>query len=58
MLNQQLITVEDEPPLLAFLNTRVGDEERGWAAWEKYWASVDFPARLEQLKGIAPYVVV
>lgn len=57
MMNQQLITVEDVPALLAFLDTPSGKEEQAWIAWERYWASVDFRTREKQLRGVPPYIV-
>lgn len=45
ILNHQLITREDVPTMLAFLDTPPGEQTRGWAAWRRHWQEVDIDAR-------------
>ncbi len=53
-LNVQLITKDDIPIMLNFLDTLKGKESEAWAVWEKYWDSVDLELRKTSLKG-RPY---
>jgi hypothetical protein len=49
-LNHQLITTDDIPAILTFLNTPLGKEPIGWAFWRKYWDDLDLEHRREELK--------
>lgn len=49
-LNHQLITRDDIPAIEAFLQTRTGDEARGWANWKRYWQQLDLENRRKVLK--------
>ena len=37
ILNVQLITREDIPAMIEFLNTKNGNELEAWAKWENMW---------------------
>ncbi|MBI1926186.1 hypothetical protein HYR99_18285 [Candidatus Poribacteria bacterium] len=50
ILNHQLITREDIPVMLAFLDTPLGKELKGWKAWRRYWDGLDFRSRRKVLK--------
>lgn len=54
ILNHQLITPEDIPAMQAFLNTPLGNESQGWAAWRSYWENLDLESRRQKLK-LNPY---
>jgi hypothetical protein len=49
-LNWQLITPEDIPAMLAFLETPLGQERQGWQAWHRYWQGIDFNQRRQSLR--------
>ena len=49
VLNVQLITPEDIPAFLEFLDTEAGQEQAAWEKWARYWAGVDFKRRLREL---------
>jgi len=49
VLNHQLIIPADIPAMLAFLDTPLGEEQRGWEEWERYWQGVDIDARRSAL---------
>lgn len=55
ILNHQLITKEDIPAILHFLETPEGRERDGWDAWRRYWNNLDFTARKERLKNLPYY---
>ena len=50
VLNHQLITTDDVPAILTFLNTPPGKELIGWALWRKYWEDLDLEHRKQELK--------
>ena len=50
ILNHQLMTREDIPAMLGFLDTPPGKELQGWEAWRRYWDELDFKSRQEALK--------
>lgn len=45
ILDWQLITPDDIPAMLEFLNTLPGKEREGWQSWHSYWDSVDMEGR-------------
>jgi hypothetical protein len=45
------LTTDDIPAILEFLDTPSGKELEAWDKWEKYWASLDYPARRKKLLG-------
>jgi hypothetical protein len=45
------LTTDDIPAILEFLDTPPGKELEAWDKWEKYWASLDYPARRKKLLG-------
>lgn len=49
-LNYQLITRDDIPITLAFLNTPSGEEMIGWTLWRKYWDDLDLEDRRKELQ--------
>ena len=50
ILNHQLITAEDIPAMLQFLETPTGEELQAWDRWERYWDELDMDQRIESLK--------
>lgn len=56
ILNHQLITAEDVPALIAFLDTPPGQAAQGWRRWRQYWASIDWDQRRRVLAG-QPYYI-
>ena len=50
ILNHQLITREDIPAMLTFLDTPPGKELQGWKAWRRYWEGLDLRSRQKALK--------
>jgi hypothetical protein len=50
ILNRQLVTREDIPAILGFLNTPPGETSKGWETWRRYWNSIDYEKRREELK--------
>jgi hypothetical protein len=56
ILNHQLITREDIPALLDFLETPPGQAARGWKQWRQYWDSIDFALRRREL-ATNPYYI-
>jgi len=55
ILDAQLITPEDVPALLAFLETPTGQEQAGWNRYQRYWDGVDFNQRIRELADIPYY---
>jgi len=49
VLNVQLITPDDIPALLEFLDAPVGSEKAAWDRWTRYWDQLDFGRRLDEL---------
>ncbi|MGH2472453.1 MAG: hypothetical protein ACRDG6_08635 [Candidatus Limnocylindria bacterium] len=49
ILNVQLITAEDVPAFIEFLETPSGAEGAGWDRWQHYWDGIDFAKRLKDL---------
>ncbi len=43
------LTVDDIPAILEFLDTPPDKSLEAWDKWEKYWASLDYPARRRKL---------
>ena len=56
ILNHQLITREDIPALLDFLDTPPGQAARGWKHWRQYWDGIDFAQRRREL-ATNPYYI-
>ena len=54
LLNQQLVTTEDVPMILQFLNTPPGKEQAAWLSWKAYWDELDFEVRQRSLQA-KPY---
>ena len=50
ILNRQLVTQEDIPAMLGFLNTPPAETSKGWKTWRRYWNSIDYDKRREELK--------
>ena len=50
ILNRQLVTREDIPAMLGFLDTSPGEASKGWQTWRRYWNSLDYKKRREELK--------
>ena len=50
ILNHQLITPEDIPAMMQFLETPVGEELQAWDRWQRYWDELDMDERIESLK--------
>ncbi|MGB5162978.1 MAG: hypothetical protein WBO69_12435 [Thermoanaerobaculia bacterium] len=50
ILNHQLITPEDIPAMMQFLDTLRGSELDGWKRWQRYWDELDMDERIESLK--------
>ena len=50
ILNHQLITIEDIPAILRFLDTPAGHERDGWARWKRYGDRIDYDQRAIELK--------
>ncbi len=50
ILNHQLITPEDIPAMMQFLDTPRGSELDGWKRWQRHWAELDMDERIESLK--------
>ena len=48
-LHFDLITVEDIPEFIKFIDTDPGSCQDAWRDWKKYWEKVDFEARKKQL---------
>jgi hypothetical protein len=51
MIEPEELVVDDIPAILEFLDTPPGKELEAWDKWEKYWASLDYPARRKKLLG-------
>jgi hypothetical protein len=49
ILNYQLITRDDIPVILQFLNTPLGQEYVGWDRWRSYWNNLDMKQRRRHL---------
>jgi hypothetical protein len=56
ILNHQLITRDDVPALLDFLDTPPGQAARGWIRWRQYWDGIDFAQRRREL-ATNPYYI-
>lgn len=56
-LNFRYITREDVPAILRFLSTPAGEAEQGWREWRRYWQSVDWEKRREELKDNLNYSI-
>jgi hypothetical protein len=56
ILNHQLITREDIPALLDFLDTPPRQAARGWKQWRQYWDGIDFAQRRREL-ATNPYYI-
>jgi hypothetical protein len=50
VLNRQLVTREDIPAMLSFLDTPPGEAPKGWQTWRRYWNSLDYEKRREELE--------
>jgi hypothetical protein len=50
ILNLQLVTREDIPAMLGFLDTPPGEASKAWQPWRRYWNSLDYEKRREELK--------
>ena len=50
VLNYQLVTEEDIPIIVDFLNTPKGKEKNGWVNWRRYWERLDLETRKQELK--------
>ena len=48
-LNYQWITRDDVPAMLKFLRTPRGKEKQGWEEWSRYWDTVDYEKRKQEL---------
>jgi hypothetical protein len=57
ILNHQLITTEDVPALLGFLDTTPGQAARGWIQWRQYWDGIDLEQRRREL-ATNPYYII
>jgi hypothetical protein len=55
ILDHQLITREDIPTMIAFLDVATGQEPLGWDAWRRYWNAIDFDVRRQALRNNAFY---
>ena len=55
ILNYQLITSEDIPAIIQFLNTPQGEEQEGWRKWHSYWDTLDITQRRDSLEGNSYY---
>ncbi len=55
ILNHQLITADDIPAMLDFLDTPAGKEQEGWTKWKIYMGSIDWNQRKLELKGNCYY---
>ncbi len=56
ILNHQLITRDDAPAILEFLDVPLGSEREGWKVWRSYWDGLDYDARKLQLKQNEYYI--
>lgn len=56
ILNHQLITKEDVPAMLRFLDTPPSRELDAWRRWREYWDEVDFDKRRQELKDNPYYI--
>jgi hypothetical protein len=50
ILDRQLVIREDIPAMLGFLDTPPGEASKGWQTWRRYWNSLDYEKRREELK--------
>jgi hypothetical protein len=50
ILNHQLVTTDDVPAILRFLDTPTGAEAKAWDDWRSYWDAIDYDARKSQLR--------
>jgi hypothetical protein len=56
ILNHQLVTAQDVPAIVAFLDTPPGQAADGWIQWRRYWARIDWDQRRRQLSGYSYYL--
>jgi hypothetical protein len=56
ILNHQLITAEDAPAILAFLDTPPGRAADGWRRWRAYWDGIDWDERRRAVAGNDYYI--
>ena len=49
IIDHQLITVDDVPAIVRFLDTPPGRALEGWVQWVKYWEGVDMKRRMLDL---------
>ena len=54
-LTVQLITKEDIPTILTFLDTPIGEEQKAWEEWNFYWDRIDFKKRRNELAADPDY---
>jgi len=47
------LTTDDIPTILQFLDTPPNKALEAWDKWEKYWESLDYPARRRKLLATA-----
>lgn len=45
----EILTTDDIPMILEFLDTPPGKSLEAWDKWEKYWANLNFPERRKKL---------
>ncbi|MDR3550962.1 MAG: hypothetical protein P4L31_06120 [Candidatus Babeliales bacterium] len=45
----EVLTTDDIPVILEFLDTPPGKSLEAWDKWEKYWANLDYPERRRKL---------
>lgn len=56
ILNLQLITPDDVPAILQFLDTASGLEVEGWRAWCLYWEQINYDKRKMELSSNEYYI--
>ena len=49
LMNYRLITPDDIPAIISFLETLPGEEREAWEKWKTYWDSIDFDVRRKAL---------
>jgi hypothetical protein len=54
-LEMNLVTKDDIPAMIRFLETPIGDFERGFKKWCDYNSSIDIRKRIKELQGIPFY---
>jgi len=55
MMDMNLTTTDDIPAFLQFLETPIGEFQKGYAELEKYLNSVNYKQRQASLSGTEPY---